>query len=250
MLFDKEVVAFEILDVFRVTNKRFSGHTRNRSFDALSLRFSADTVIRTGQGRHHLGDNAVTFFPAGVDYQRESKGDDLIVVHFNAFHRHGTDIESFVPAAPERYRALFAELLRVWRAKETGYQHRASAVLYEILAACYAECGLQEQEEDRLRAGVGYLDRHYQEHTLSLQMAAARCFMSEVYFRRLFKERYGISPKQYVIEKRMRRAAALIATGYYTVQEAAVACGYGDYKHFSTAFKKQMGVSPSDYDGK
>ena len=250
MFFDKETVAFEILDVFRVRQKEFNGHNKARPFDALSMRFAASTVIRTGQGAHALTDNAVTFFPAGMDYRRESKGDDLIVVHFNAFHHRGTDVESFTPAEPMAYQALFCELLRIWRGRETGYKHRASAVLYEILAACYAECGERHGQEDRIGAGVRYLDRQYTEHTLSLQTAAELCFMSEVYFRRLFKLRYGISPKQYITEKRMRHAAALMATGYYSLQEVADACGYGDYKHFSVTFKKQMGISPSDYDGK
>ena len=71
--------------------------------------------------------------------------------------------------------------------------------------------------------------------------------MSEVYFRKLFKEEYGISPQKYIINLRMQYAKGLISTGYYSLNEVAYMSGYTDYKYFSVEFKKSMGVSPSEY---
>ena len=71
--------------------------------------------------------------------------------------------------------------------------------------------------------------------------------MSDTYFRKLFKEEFGMSPKQYVIRHRIQHAASLIIAGYYTLEEIAEHCGYNDYKHFSVEFKKLTGVSPSKY---
>ncbi|MBQ8525694.1 MAG: helix-turn-helix transcriptional regulator [Clostridia bacterium] len=56
-----------------------------------------------------------------------------------------------------------------------------------------------------------------------------------------------MSPKQYVINHRIKYAASLIITGYYTLQEISELCGYSDYKYFSLEFKKVIGVSPSKY---
>ena len=72
--------------------------------------------------------------------------------------------------------------------------------------------------------------------------------MSEVYFRRLFKAEFGISPQKYIINLRMQNAVGLISTGYYSLQEVAYMSGYKDYKYFSVEFKRLMGVSPSGYE--
>ena len=81
----------------------------------------------------------------------------------------------------------------------------------------------------------------------SLERAAEQSFMGEAYFRRLFKKEFGISPKQYVINRRIEYAKALIIAGYFSVGEIAEMCGYNDHKHFSSEFKRLVGVSPSGY---
>jgi two-component system response regulator YesN len=76
---------------------------------------------------------------------------------------------------------------------------------------------------------------------------AKQSFMSEVYFRKLFKAEYGITPQKQIIYLRMQNAVDLISTGYYSLKEVALLSGYNDYKHFSVEFKKIKGVSPSEY---
>ena len=91
------------------------------------------------------------------------------------------------------------------------------------------------------------MERNYLKADFSLDCAIEKSYVSPTYFRRLFKEEFGVPPKQYIIEKRMSYAAELIMTDYYSLQEVASLCGYSDYKHFSAEFKKTHGVSPSKY---
>lgn len=88
---------------------------------------------------------------------------------------------------------------------------------------------------------------NYKKSDLSIKEIADKSFMSEVYFRRLFKEEYGISLQKYIINLRIQNALGLISTGYYSLKEIAYISGYNDYKYFSVEFKKNMGVSPSEY---
>ena len=74
--------------------------------------------------------------------------------------------------------------------------------------------------------------------------------MSEVYFRKIFKEDLGTSPQKYIIKLRLQKAADLIETGDYSLKEIAVMSGYNDYKYFSSEFKHLFGTSPSEYDSK
>jgi AraC-like DNA-binding protein len=89
--------------------------------------------------------------------------------------------------------------------------------------------------------------QNYKKSDLTIKEIADRSFMSEVYFRKLFKKEYGISPQKYIIDLRIQNAVGLISTGYYTLSEVAHMSGYNDYKYFSVEFKKAMGVSPSEY---
>jgi two-component system response regulator YesN len=68
-----------------------------------------------------------------------------------------------------------------------------------------------------------------------------------VYFRKLFKAEFGMSPQKYIIKLKIQKAVFLMSTGYYSLKEISLMSGYTDYKYFSTEFKREKGVSPSKY---
>ena len=82
---------------------------------------------------------------------------------------------------------------------------------------------------------------------ITISLAAKMSNVSEVYFRKMFKNEFGVSPKKYLINARIRLAVNLIESGYYSLSEIAAKCGFTDYKYFSTEFGRIMGVSPSKY---
>jgi AraC-like DNA-binding protein len=47
---------------------------------------------------------------------------------------------------------------------------------------------------------------------------------------------------------RLKKAANYLETGEFSVSEVAYMVGYNDIRYFSTSFKKQFGVSPSQYE--
>ncbi|MBE6595055.1 MAG: helix-turn-helix transcriptional regulator [Ruminococcaceae bacterium] len=247
MFFEQKTLAIEILDVFEVKQKNLCVKTPGRSFDALSFRRNSNTEIITEKQRLRLGTNAVCFFPAGVGYTRKTATDDLVVVHFHAFNYRGIAPEAFTPPHPDAYATLFEEMLRLWRGKAPGYRYEAAALLYRILAVCYRDNEPPLTVDDRIEAGAKYIREHCLRQDFSIAEAAKRCFMSEAYFRRLFHAQFGESPKRYVISRRLKHAASLLSTGYYSVADTAALCGYRDAKHFSVEFKDAMGISPSNY---
>ena len=246
MIFEQKALAFEILDVFRVKQKNTRAETPGRHFDALSFRIEADTDITTDKRRFHLSPNAVCFFPAGVGYTRKTAVDHLIVVHFHAIGYNAAEPEHFYPSDPAALAALFEEMLCLWREKAPGYRHEVSALFYRVLAACYRD-NEPPLGDERIEAGVRYIKERCLHTDFSLSEAAGRSFMSEAYFRRLFHRQMGESPKQYVTHRRLKHAATLLQTDYYSVAEVAALCGYRDSKHFAVEFKRAMGASPSTY---
>lgn len=71
--------------------------------------------------------------------------------------------------------------------------------------------------------------------------------MSEYYFGRSFKEVFGKSPYQFLLEQRLKRSATMIREGIYSVTEIAWSCGFSDIHAFSKAFKKYYNSAPSAF---
>ena len=247
MFFDNDMISFNLLDVLELKQKNVNMYNSNRNFNALSFRFKADTVLKSKSDTFPMKDNYISFVPSRLDYSRVSKIDELIVIHFEVINCNARDIEFFKPKYPETFQSLFTSILECWNHKEVGYKYKCSAIFNEILAMCYSENYKPKPINSKIKNSVDYLLKHYNDCDLSIKAIAEQSFMSEVYFRKLFKEDYGISPQKYIIHLRIQCAKELISTGYYSLKEIALMSGYTDYKYFSTEFKKQVGVSPSDY---
>ena len=82
---------------------------------------------------------------------------------------------------------------------------------------------------------------------VSVAALAELTFVSESYFRRLFRQVYGLSPCRYIRTMRIEMATALLESGECTVSEAAERVGFSDEKYFSREFRHLKGVSPSAY---
>ncbi len=250
MFFEKENLSFNILDVVRLDQKNSRTVNSRRNFDALSFRFSADTQIHSSRGDFRLGDGDVCFVPANLNYARNALRDELIVVHFTTGNWSFSQIEHFSPRAPQVFAELFGKIYKIWNEKDVGYFYRAAALFCEILAECYREnyrLMPNESSVGKIDSAVNYLNLHFTDPNLRISDAAEMSFVSEIYFRKLFLEKYGVSPKKYLVTLKIQRAAELIAEGYHSLKEVAALSGYPDYQYFCTQFKRVKGVSPSEY---
>ena len=70
---------------------------------------------------------------------------------------------------------------------------------------------------------------------------------SRDYLRKLFQKEYGVTPHQYLVNKRLQIAAETLANCADPVADIAVMCGFRDPLYFSRMFKRKYGVSPSQH---
>lgn len=91
-----------------------------------------------------------------------------------------------------------------------------------------------------------YIQEHFCEE-ISLESIAAACGMSKYYLCHVFKENMGVSVFNYLIWLRMEEARRLLATTTLKVSQVGSRVGYADPNYFITAFKKQEGVTPTEY---
>ena len=91
-----------------------------------------------------------------------------------------------------------------------------------------------------------YVEAHLEE-TISIQALADTAGLSMYHFARAFKQSEGITPHDYLVQCRVRRAQELLAGTDLPLSEIALAAGFSDQSHCARRFREQMGVTPSDY---
>ncbi len=92
--------------------------------------------------------------------------------------------------------------------------------------------------------------RHIHENLdrpLSGTELARRLHWHPHYFIGRFSRAVGITPRQYVLRKRMERARQLLWAGTDPVKAVAAAVGYDDPAHFTRRFRKETGMTPARY---
>ena len=199
----------------------------------------------------------ITYRMGGVDYV-EDQGHAVLLPKGKSYSLHGdadgvfyvVNFETLTPLCetvevlPTERAPLLLSYYEELRAllEHGGRRTKILALVYEMLAE------LSPREGDEVIASaLQYLSAHYCDPALTNRVLAARANISEVYFRRRFKAQLGVSPKQYVLSLRLRKAKRLLAEGWQSITGVAEACGFEDIAHFSRAFKGRYGLTPSEY---
>jgi len=98
----------------------------------------------------------------------------------------------------------------------------------------------------QLRLAKDVIDRDWA-RPLDLDELARHAGYSRYHFVRSFKAVYGVSPGQYLSHRRVERAQELLRTADLSVTEICAAVGFSSLGSFSSRFRQQVGVTPSEY---
>ena len=126
------------------------------------------------------------------------------------------------------------------------------AVLYDVLHRCVSAvncAGGRERESisNRLvREACGYMDERYMQNC-TLGEIAEYVHVSPNYLHTLFRREMGITPLEYVMQKRIGRAKRLIMAGEMTLLEIALGTGFCSQSHFNRVFRERTGETPVAY---
>jgi len=90
-----------------------------------------------------------------------------------------------------------------------------------------------------------YIDKNF-DQKINLDLLARLHFTSKYHLIRIFKKYYGITPRQYLINKRIEKAKKILKSGK-SVSETCYAVGLESINSFSNLFKSKTGMSPSNY---
>lgn len=119
----------------------------------------------------------------------------------------------------------------------------------EICLNIQKEIG-REREDATLKLinqAKAFIEMHYQEPSLSVEMICQELHISPAYFSTIFKKEVGESYVSYLTDLRLKKALELLKDTTDKTYVIAEKVGYSEPNYFSYVFKKKFGVAPSKY---
>jgi len=106
-----------------------------------------------------------------------------------------------------------------------------------------AAAALRDADRRRAIEAARWIDAHAHE-TVDLESAARSVSLSPFHFLRIFSRALGVTPHQYLVRARLRRAARLLAEPERKITDVALGVGFADLSNFVRTFHRAAGVSP------
>lgn len=227
-------------------NRPFHGFVMNDENAARDYYFEDGTVLKTGA-------NDLFYLPKGSSYSFKSRSEkkeetSCYAINFDA------DFESapfvLTPRDAQGLRKLFKAAAKSFKSGDDFSSLFIRKTVYDIILFMKDEHEkeyMPEAKELILSPALTKIENCFTENNISVRELAALCGISEAYFRRLYKSKFGISPKEEITRRRIEHAKKLLSSGEISVKDAALLCGYAEPCHFSREFSRAEGMSPREW---
>ncbi len=172
--------------------------------------------------------------------QAKNIAKELLELSEHQFVLHGLDVE--------KYRKVIkrgAELEEVSMASH----YLGNSVLCHIVGLLIEDCqkkGYNRQEFVLADEVKFYLDSKFSEN-MQMQEIASAFHIHPNYMNQIFKGKFGISPKKYLMNLKVEKAKSMLVSTKLPVLLISASLGFADQLSFSRTFKGKVGVSPTEY---
>lgn len=161
------------------------------------------------------------------------------------FSRHWKD------AVRNRVSEIVGKLYQEYSEKRYAWKLSVKALVSELVLTALREMPeresmVLEKEVVRIRHILEYIALHYYKD-ITLQSCADEVGFNSTYLSRYFSRTMGITFQEYIKRLRIDRAKWLLMTEKLSVTEVCYQSGFRDIKTFNKLFKKECGMSPTEF---
>lgn len=191
--------------------------------------------------------NRILIVPKGISYRFKSITDSTsIVINFNL--QEPLQEDTFISIKLE-HSDFAVKMEKLWTFKKEGYHLSCLSKLYGFFAQlCIDTTFFPTAKQKMIQPGIAYMEEHILDNSLRDDDIAKVCGISKTYFRNLFIKKYGMPPMKFIRIQKIERAKQVFDSGYFTsVGDVAMDSGFSDIYTFSKVFKKETGMTPSEY---
>ena len=185
------------------------------------------------------------FVPAGGNwefYWIHIKGENAAAVLAYIAAQYGTQFRMELKNAVE-YIRMIMDMRYVYMESEIHIIQLISKILFEILEQVKAHPFAEDSLVLRI---IGDIEKNYQK-PFSLKKVSRENYISQEHVIRMFSRKTGITPYRYYRKYRILKSAEALKYSDIPIKKLACEIGYSGLTSFSIQFKKEMGVSPSEY---
>lgn len=150
----------------------------------------------------------------------------------------------------DEYIKLFENIISELQVKRKHYHEISNSYAEELL--CLISRNYEEENNGismsnlELKKVIELMNKKFNE-PFSIGDYAKECSMSTCWFIKSFKVHTGMTPQQFIIQLRIRKAKELLANSNYNVSQISFMVGYDNPLYFSRIFKKVVGKSPKEF---
>ena len=244
-MFDlNEIVVTEISEPFTVVSPK-GKRLRQNARKKCGLSFCLDGKIEYfSKGKRIVSDEKnVVFLPKGASYTLIGAADGRFpLINFECNGEVGDEVLAFPLSDRASCIRQYEKIKDLFLLQ--GNKHEIYASFYELLQLVCAE---RKPMGGRLGQAVSYIEEHLFETELSNESVARELGISEVYLRKLFRQGYRTTPKQYVLGLRLAKAKKLLCQSDFSVTRISEECGFSCVYHFCRSFKSKVGCTPREF---
>ncbi len=216
----------------------------------LIFHFSGDATVYFGDCVLKTSKNIIRFLPSGTvsryEVERSVSG-ECIDIFFDSDKPVSTSAFTMDVSSKEHIGLLFKKLFSVWISKDDGYYYESLSLVYKIIAEMNKRSYLPYEQYLKIKPAVDEINNNFLSKDLNSDYLASICEISQSHLKKLFKKKYGLPPKKYIIQKKMNYACELLLLERYSINQISEMCNFSDVYFFSRQFKEQIGLTPTQY---
>ncbi len=218
--------------------------TENRPYWGLSFCIDGQITYTHNKKRFVSHSKCAVLLPKGATYSINGDKEGLFpVINFDCYNLSADTLIIFPLSDTKTYIKNYHALSNCFIFGDKKL--RQFQLLYNILESLD-----YEQSQTPLSSITAYLEDNFSDHTINNEFLADKLGISEVYLRKLFLANLGSTPKQYILDLRIKKAKQLLTDSNDTVTSISEKCGFSSLYHFCRIFKEKTGLTPLAYSKK
>lgn len=250
--FERDIIVDKVILSCLVKKGTGANFHKDRASHGLAYILEGEKTYEFSDGKTlTVRQNEIIYLPKNSTYKIiNTIPGDTYAINFDCSNLNS---EPFILSVKNTNSILYSykKAVDAWTGKRDGYMYKTMSQLYSILCEMKKENSLRYVPSAKIRLiepALEFIHNNYSTTQINMEEMAKLCNISYAYFRRIFFNAFATSPIKYVNNLKIERAKELLQTKTYSVTDACMLAGFSDPAYFCRFFKKEVGISPSQFD--